>query len=57
MLAETVRHAGYADILCDGLDGRTGLRAEREKQIDEEARATQHARIDQAARTAAAIKA
>ncbi|MEC4575747.1 DinB family protein [Streptomyces virginiae] len=50
VLAETTRHAGHADILCEGLDGRTGLRAENEKQIDEEARAAHRAKIEQAAR-------
>ncbi|MGZ2362323.1 DinB family protein [Streptomyces sp. 372A] len=34
VLGETVRHAGHADILREGLDGRTGLRAEHEQQID-----------------------
>ncbi|MFE1364582.1 DinB family protein [Streptomyces anulatus] len=57
VLGETVRHAGHADILREGLDGRTGLRAEHEKQIDEEARAAYCAKIEQAARAAAPIKA
>ncbi|MEU8684274.1 hypothetical protein [Streptomyces sp. NPDC048611] len=39
------------------LDGRTGLRAEHEKQIDEEARAAHRAKIEQAARSAAPVKA
>ncbi|MFF4567765.1 hypothetical protein ACFY2C_43800, partial [Streptomyces sp. NPDC001435] len=39
------------------LNGRTGLRAELEKQIDEEARAAYCAKIEQAARSAAPIKA
>ncbi|GGS82183.1 hypothetical protein GCM10010270_62900 [Streptomyces violaceus] len=52
-----IRHAGHADILREGLDGRTGVRAEHEKQIDEEARAAYCAKIEQAARAAAAIKA
>ncbi|MFE7332600.1 DinB family protein [Streptomyces sp. NPDC057565] len=56
VLSETIRHAGHADILREGLDGRTGLRAEHEKQIDEEARAAYRAKIEQAARTAASIK-
>ncbi|MFF7953389.1 mycothiol transferase [Streptomyces griseorubiginosus] len=53
LLAETARHAGNADILRKGRDGQTGLRAEQEKQIDEEARAAHHARIEKAARMAA----
>ncbi|MFD4828681.1 DinB family protein [Streptomyces uncialis] len=53
VLSETVRHAGHADILREGLDGRTGLRAGNEQRIDEEARAAYCAKIEQAARTAA----
>ncbi|MFD9291389.1 DinB family protein [Streptomyces sp. NPDC060030] len=56
VLSETARHAGHADILREGLDGRTGLRAEHERQIDEEARAAHRAKIEQAARSAAPIK-
>ncbi|GAA1185605.1 hypothetical protein F4556_000092 [Kitasatospora gansuensis] len=57
VLGESNRHAGHADILRESLDGRTGLRPEHEKQIDEEARAAYCARIEQAARSAAPIKA
>ncbi|MGW1161038.1 DinB family protein [Streptomyces sp. NPDC002519] len=57
VLGESIRHAGHADILREGLDGRTGLRAELEKQIDKEARAAYCAKIEQAARSAAPIKA
>lgn len=57
VLAETTRHAGHADILREGLDGRTGVRAEHEQQIDEEARAAYCAKIEQAARSAASNKA
>ncbi|MDG4858034.1 DinB family protein [Streptomyces sp. T-3] len=57
VLSESIRHAGHADILREGLDGRTGVRAEHEKQIDEEARAAYRAKIEQAARSAAPIKA
>src|SRR6478735_5426209 len=32
VLGESVRHTGHADILREGLDGRTGLRAEHEKR-------------------------
>lgn len=54
VLGESNRHAGHADILREGLDGRTGLRPEHEKQIDEEARAAHCAKVEQAARSAAA---
>ncbi|MBT2469413.1 DUF664 domain-containing protein [Streptomyces sp. ISL-66] len=57
VLGESIRHAGHADILREGLDGRTGLRAEHEKQIDEEASAAYCAKIERAARSAAPIKA
>ncbi|MFF9571251.1 DinB family protein [Streptomyces sp. NPDC014685] len=57
VLVESARHIGHADILREGLDGRTGLRAEHEGQIDEEARAAHFAKIEQAARSAAAIEA
>lgn len=53
VLSESVRHAGHADILREGLDGRTGLRAEHEGPIDEAARAAYCAKIEQAARSAA----
>ncbi|MEU3834061.1 DinB family protein [Streptomyces microflavus] len=57
VLGESIRHAGHADILREGLDGRTGLRAEHEKQVDEEARAAHCAKIEQAARPAAPVEA
>ncbi|WP_031487799.1 DinB family protein [Streptomyces bicolor] len=57
VLTETIRHAGHADILREGLDGRTGVRAEYEQPIDEEARAAYCTKIEQAARSAASIKA
>ncbi|MGW5867089.1 DinB family protein [Streptomyces sp. NPDC055239] len=57
VLGETVRHAGHADILREGVDGRTGVRAENEQPIDEEARTAYFAKIEQVARTAAPIKA
>lgn len=53
VLGESNRHAGHADILREGLDGRTGVRAEHERRIDEEARAAHRATIERAARTAA----
>ncbi|MFI7006412.1 DinB family protein [Streptomyces sp. NPDC050145] len=57
VLSETVRHAGHADILRESVDGRTGLRAEHERRIDEEARAAHRAKIERAARSAASVKA
>ncbi|MCX4690460.1 DinB family protein [Kitasatospora purpeofusca] len=56
VLGETNRHAGHADILRESLDGRTGIRPEHEKRIDEEARAAYCARLEQAARSAVPIK-
>ncbi|MET8686798.1 DinB family protein [Streptomyces sp. NPDC004732] len=53
VLGEANRHAGHADILRESLDGRTGVRAEYEEQIDEEARAAHFAKVEQAARSAA----
>ena len=50
VLGETIRHAGHADILREAVDGRTGVRAENEQPIDEEARAGYFAKIEQAAR-------
>ena len=52
VVGESLRHAGHADILREGLDGRTGMRAEYEEPIDEDARAAYCAKIEQAARTA-----
>ncbi|MFF5788635.1 DinB family protein [Streptomyces sp. NPDC012693] len=57
VLGETIRHAGHADILREGLDGRTGLRAELERRIGEEARAAHWEKIEQAARSTAPSKA
>jgi hypothetical protein len=51
-LQELCRHAGHADVLREGLDGRTGAFAVFEGQIDVEARAAYCAKIEQAARTA-----
>lgn len=53
VLQETTRHAGHADILREQLDGRTGLRAEYEEEIDTAARATHRAKIERAAQAAA----
>ncbi|MEU9700994.1 DinB family protein [Streptomyces sp. NPDC047981] len=57
VLGESNRHAGHADILREGLDGRTGMRPEHESRIDEEARAAYCAKIERAARSAASSKA
>ena len=57
VLGETNRHAGHADILREGVDGRTGMRPEHEMQIDEDARAAYCAKIEEAARSTAAVKA
>lgn len=54
VLGETIRHAGHADILREGLDGRTGVRAENERRTDDEVRAAYCAKIEQAARSATA---
>ncbi|MFJ2603474.1 DinB family protein [Streptomyces sp. NPDC087425] len=56
VLGETNRHAGHADILREGVDGRTGMRPEQETQVDEEARAAYRAKVEQAARSAASAK-
>lgn len=54
VLQETTRHAGHADILREGLDGRTGVAAEyAEEEIDPEARAAYRAEVERAARAAA----
>ena len=57
VLSESIRHAGHADILREGLDGRTGSFGQYEERIDEEARAAYRAKIEQAARTALPTKA
>ncbi|MFD7448704.1 DinB family protein [Kitasatospora sp. NPDC059827] len=57
VLGESNRHAGHADILREGLDGRTGMRPEHEQQADEQARAAYVAKVEQAARSAAPVKA
>jgi hypothetical protein len=57
VLGETNRIAGHADILREGVDGRTGMRPEHKMQIDEDARTAYCAKIEQAARSAASVKA
>lgn len=56
VLGETIRHTGQADILREGVDGRTGLRAEQERPIDEEARAAHRAKIERVAKSAARVR-
>lgn len=53
VLQETTRHAGHADILREQIDGRTGVTAEYEEQIDTAAREAHWAKIERAAREAA----
>ncbi|WP_431914614.1 DinB family protein [Nonomuraea jabiensis] len=50
--SDATRHAGHADILREGLDGRTGTFPQYEEQINEEARAAHCAMIEQAAKAA-----
>ena len=57
VVGESLRHTGHADILREGLDGRTGMRPEHEMQIDQDARTAYCAKIEQAARSATPIKA
>jgi hypothetical protein len=57
ILGETNRHAGHADILREGIDGRTGMRPEHEVRIDEDARAAYWAKIERAAGSAASAEA
>jgi hypothetical protein len=53
VLHETARHAGQADILREQLDGRTGVAAEYEQQIDTVAREAYRAKLERAAQEAA----
>ncbi|MFF2522203.1 DinB family protein [Streptomyces liangshanensis] len=57
VLGETNRHAGHADILREGVDGRTGMRPEHETQIDGHARTAYCAKIERAARSASSAEA
>lgn len=57
VLGETNRHAGHADILREGVDGRTGMRPEHGMQINGDARTAYCAKIEQAARSAASAEA
>jgi hypothetical protein len=52
VLNDANRHAGHADILREGLDGRTGAFPKYEEPIDEEARAAYRAKLEQAAKAA-----
>jgi hypothetical protein len=53
VLQDTTRHAGHADILREQLDGRTGVTAEYEEQIDAVGRDAHRAKIERAAQAAA----
>jgi hypothetical protein len=53
VLQETTRHAGHADILREQIDGRTGVAAEYEEQIDTAAREAYRAKVERAAWEAA----
>jgi hypothetical protein len=53
VLQDTTRHAGHADILREQIDGRTGVMAEYEEQIDMAAREVHRVKIERAAQEAA----
>jgi uncharacterized damage-inducible protein DinB len=53
VLNDTTRHAGHADILREQLDGRTGVAAGQQEQIDAIAREAHCAMVEKAARAAA----
>jgi hypothetical protein len=53
VLNDTTRHAGHADILREQLDGRTGVAAGHEEQVDTAAREARRAKIERAAKAAA----
>jgi hypothetical protein len=55
VLQETTRHTGHADILREQIDGRTGVMAEYEEQIDTAAREAHWGKIERAAREAAGV--
>lgn len=55
VLNDTTRHAGHADILREQIDGQTGARAGRHEEVDTLAREAHWAKVDQAARRAAAL--
>ncbi len=57
VLGDTTRHAGHADILREGLDGRTGVSPGYEEQIDTAAREAHFAKVEQAARAVDAVDA
>ena len=52
VLNDTNRHAGHADILREQLDGRTGVAAGYEEQVDTAARKAHWAKVEAAARAA-----
>jgi hypothetical protein len=53
VLNDTNRHAGHADILREQLDGRTGVAAGYEDQVDTATREAHWAKVEAAARAAA----
>jgi hypothetical protein len=53
VLQETARHTGQADILREQIDGRTGVAAEYEEQIDTAAREAYRVKVERAAQEAA----
>jgi hypothetical protein len=53
VLNDTTRHAGHADILREQLDGRTGVAATQQEQIDHVAREAHCAIIEKSATAAA----
>ncbi|MEV0392163.1 hypothetical protein [Polymorphospora rubra] len=53
LTATTARRAGHADILREQIDGRTGVMAEYEEQVDTAAREAHWAKIKRAAQEAA----
>jgi hypothetical protein len=57
IIGDTTRHAGHADILREQLDGRTGERPGHEEEIDTTARQAHCAKIEEAAKAAAAATA
>jgi uncharacterized protein DUF664 len=52
VLNDTARHAGHADILREQLDGRTGVAAGYEDEIDTAAREAHRAKVELAAKAA-----
>ena len=53
VLNDTTRHAGHADILREQLDGRTGVAADQQEQVDTSAREAHCAMVETSAKAAA----